>query len=233
MNAILTWFEQPAAQRLGWTLLHFVWQGAAIGVLAAAVLFALRNRSANARYVTAMAALAAMAVCPVVTFPLVRAAQAPEPGAIASGAETELDASISTLVPPSPPEPDPGSRALLPVAEDWPAGSLTGDWDLAGPAPEFGPAAPAVTDPAAILVEDPTLDGAGAAADDRNVRARLLPLIPYVVAVWLCGVAVLSLRLLACWCCVERLRRRGIGEVPSEWADMFRRVCERMRVRGP
>ncbi|HUG93921.1 MAG TPA: M56 family metallopeptidase, partial [Planctomycetaceae bacterium] len=77
------------------------------------------------------------------------------------------------------------------------------------------------------------MDGTSAATADRNLRARMLPLIPYVVAVWLCGVAVLSLRLLACWCCVERLRRRGVAEVSSEWADIFRRVCERMRVRGP
>ena len=51
---------------LGWTLLHFVWQGFAVGLLAAVVLTAMRRRSANARYLTAVAALSAMAVLPAV-----------------------------------------------------------------------------------------------------------------------------------------------------------------------
>ncbi len=49
-----------AIEVLGWTLLHFVWQGAVVGVLAAAMLLALRHRSANARYLTAVSALGLM-----------------------------------------------------------------------------------------------------------------------------------------------------------------------------
>ena len=48
---------------LGWTLRHFVWQGFAVGFLAAVVLTTTLRRSANARYLTAVAALSAMAFC--------------------------------------------------------------------------------------------------------------------------------------------------------------------------
>ena len=55
-------------ENIGWTLLHFVWQGLAVGLLAAVVLAAMRRCSANARYLTAVAALSVMAVLPAATF---------------------------------------------------------------------------------------------------------------------------------------------------------------------
>jgi beta-lactamase regulating signal transducer with metallopeptidase domain len=47
-------------QALGWTLVHFLWQGAAIALVYRVFNFALGRRSANARYVLALAALVAM-----------------------------------------------------------------------------------------------------------------------------------------------------------------------------
>lgn len=45
---------------VGWTLVHFVWQGAGIAALLGAALRALRNSSAQARYMAAMAAMLLM-----------------------------------------------------------------------------------------------------------------------------------------------------------------------------
>ena len=59
-----------AAYRLGWTLLHFTWQGLLIAAALALTLRAMRHRSPNARYIAACAALALTAVAPVVTFTL-------------------------------------------------------------------------------------------------------------------------------------------------------------------
>ena len=53
---------------LGWTLLHFVWQGALIGGLLAATLSWLRRRGADARYLACCAAMALMMIAPAVTF---------------------------------------------------------------------------------------------------------------------------------------------------------------------
>ena len=57
----------PLLETAGWTLLHFVWQGAAIAVAVAAVLRLLERRSANTRYLVACAGLIAMLAAPVAT----------------------------------------------------------------------------------------------------------------------------------------------------------------------
>ena len=56
-------------EHLGWTLLHFLWQGLAIGVLYGSARRAVaRTWSPNARYLLACAALAAMMAAPLVTW---------------------------------------------------------------------------------------------------------------------------------------------------------------------
>jgi uncharacterized protein (TIGR03435 family) len=51
----------------GWTLVHFLWQGAAIGVIAVVLLWVLRDRSPQTRYAVACAALVAMLAAPPIT----------------------------------------------------------------------------------------------------------------------------------------------------------------------
>jgi GWxTD domain-containing protein len=59
-------------QRLGWTLLHFLWQGTAIALVYATLRRLLaRSLSAKGRYTLACAALAAMAIAPPLTFLLI------------------------------------------------------------------------------------------------------------------------------------------------------------------
>jgi beta-lactamase regulating signal transducer with metallopeptidase domain len=53
---------------LGWTLLHFVWQGAAVALLFALAEEALRNGSARARYAAACGAMLLMLGCAAGTF---------------------------------------------------------------------------------------------------------------------------------------------------------------------
>jgi beta-lactamase regulating signal transducer with metallopeptidase domain len=52
---------------MGWTLLHFVWQGGIIAIAAAAALWMGRHRSPQVRYVVALAAMAAMLAAPLIT----------------------------------------------------------------------------------------------------------------------------------------------------------------------
>src|SRR5512139_3956461 len=54
---------------VGWTLVHFLWQGAVIGAAAALALRLLRHATAQARYLTACAALTAAMAAPFVTAP--------------------------------------------------------------------------------------------------------------------------------------------------------------------
>lgn len=57
----------PALARLGWVLLHFLWQGALLAALFWCANFILRHRSANARYLAGCATLLLMAAAPLVT----------------------------------------------------------------------------------------------------------------------------------------------------------------------
>src|SRR5437868_6590431 len=61
--------SQLWVQRLGWALLHFLWQGTAIAI-AFAILRSLLGRSLSpqGRYILACVALAAMTVAPALTF---------------------------------------------------------------------------------------------------------------------------------------------------------------------
>ena len=54
-------------ERLGWMLVHSVWQLAAVSGVAALMLRSMRHRSADARYAVSVAALAVMVALPCVT----------------------------------------------------------------------------------------------------------------------------------------------------------------------
>lgn len=64
MSMIVDW--SPLVVRLGFTLAHFLWEGAVIGIVFRAVLAACR--SSRARYTWSLSAMAAMAAAPVITF---------------------------------------------------------------------------------------------------------------------------------------------------------------------
>jgi beta-lactamase regulating signal transducer with metallopeptidase domain len=66
MTSLTNWLSPSVMHSLGWTLLHFLWQGTAVAALAA-VLMTLCRR-ASARYVLSVAALVLMLAAPLVTF---------------------------------------------------------------------------------------------------------------------------------------------------------------------
>ncbi|KKL79879.1 hypothetical protein LCGC14_2010360, partial [marine sediment metagenome] len=68
MTGIERILSQPWSQRLGWSLLHFLWQGLVIAALLSVAMTALRRRSANLRYALACMALLVMVAAPIVTF---------------------------------------------------------------------------------------------------------------------------------------------------------------------
>src|SRR5207244_9766023 len=83
MNAIQILATRPWVERLGMTLLHFLWQGAIIVTIyayAAARKWGARTLGPNGRYFLACAALTAMAITPVVTWMLLRG---PSPESVA------------------------------------------------------------------------------------------------------------------------------------------------------
>ncbi len=68
MTTLTNWLSPRVMHALGWTLLHFLWQGTALAALAAVLMTICRR--ASARYVVAVAALVLMLAAPVATFVL-------------------------------------------------------------------------------------------------------------------------------------------------------------------
>src|SRR5256714_2083992 len=86
MTNLLNWISPEVLRTLGWTLLHFIWQGAGL-----AALFAVATavcRSAPARYALAVSALVLMMVSPVITFTWLRVQSNPDVRTGAGGAST-------------------------------------------------------------------------------------------------------------------------------------------------
>ena len=71
MEALQNIFQAEIVQRIGWTLVHFVWQAAAIAVVLAIILRLMRNSSASLRYIVVCIALLLIVVMPVITIGMV------------------------------------------------------------------------------------------------------------------------------------------------------------------
>jgi beta-lactamase regulating signal transducer with metallopeptidase domain len=106
MSNLASWISPEILRTLGWTLLHFLWQGAGL-----AALFAVASalcRSASARYALAVGTLVLMLVSPVITFTWLRAQANAAVRTGAEGAMTWAETSTQNATAL------PGSRA--PVA---------------------------------------------------------------------------------------------------------------------
>src|SRR6202171_6835124 len=66
MSNFANWISPELLRMLGWTLLHFLWEGAGLAALFAVA--AAVCRSAPARYALAVSALVLMMASPVITF---------------------------------------------------------------------------------------------------------------------------------------------------------------------
>ncbi|HUU20799.1 MAG TPA: M56 family metallopeptidase [Sedimentisphaerales bacterium] len=71
MIALENILSQEIIQKLGWTLLHFVWQAMVIALILAILLKLLRKSTANVRYIFASLALGLIVLLPVITIKLV------------------------------------------------------------------------------------------------------------------------------------------------------------------
>ncbi|MGH9238000.1 MAG: TIGR03435 family protein [Vicinamibacterales bacterium] len=111
----------------GWTLVHFVWQGAGIALLAALGLRLLRSRRPQLRYLTACGALAAMLAAPVVTaFVMTSAPRVPFADTIHVLRSPHGAAIGVAISPPWSPVPAVGSAAAAPTELTLPAAIDTG-----------------------------------------------------------------------------------------------------------
>ena len=220
-------------ERLGWTLVHSVWQLLAVAVVAALVDRGLRRRSANARYIAGVIALGAMFALPCVTWLCVRV----EP-------RHALDESASrrVLAPGQMAEEanSPGADALR----------LASDIDEVDKAIERGVGSSAIRNLPTTNLDSAIHDDSVSRKDDEStqpagmvgtesqptgwqrllasVRAVIEPRLSLLVAVWVVGVVLCSMRPVWGLWTQWRLRRVGLAPVSESVQRTLNELARRM-----
>lgn len=183
-----------ATYALGWALVHFIWQGAAVAVLLGVLLALTPSRASRARYGLSVAALVVM-----VTLPLVTTLRLYDPGSSATPLPEGRAATRAVEVAPLV-KIEPGQHTLPVAAETAPI-----------------PAATSAT----RWISAPSL------------RDALESAMPWLVALWVGGVLVLSVRLARGWTGARRLRTDGTQPPPAAWLETLARLAARLRVSRP
>ena len=121
MNCLLPLLSEPWVQRLGWVLIHFLWQGTVIAILLGGFLRLASGLTSQARYLVIAASLALCGLSPIVTWsvlspttvaPVTASAPlgSPLPVPTSSGEEPTL---ASPMVPTRGLPPVPAARPSL------------------------------------------------------------------------------------------------------------------------
>src|SRR5262249_32939753 len=108
MNTLETW--RSIIEVLGWTLIHFTWQGTLVALSLAGVLRMLRGLSTNTRYAAACVALLLMACLPMFTITIISLTT---PGKTASGPSPQF-----VTQPVSEPQPVEIEPTIVPTKAD-------------------------------------------------------------------------------------------------------------------
>jgi beta-lactamase regulating signal transducer with metallopeptidase domain len=198
-------FDHVAIDALGWTLLHFVWQGVLIAMAFAAADRLLTRGSANLRYLVACGTLLVMLMVPIGTFVVVR--DAGLPGAPNLGAAIVPSRAVTSHRAPRP------SLATNPVR------TVTPGADRVAPSQPVRPVS------IGQVVRETFAGWAGS--------AQLAATFPWLVMAWGVGVLALSIRLLGGWWLVRRIRD-SVGNTPlPDWQPRFAALTRRIGVSRP
>ena len=71
MSALRDLLAQPPIVLIGWTLVHFLWQGGLVALSLWVILHLLKRKSAETRYAVACTAMLVLLLCPLITFALI------------------------------------------------------------------------------------------------------------------------------------------------------------------
>jgi len=64
-------------------------------------------------------------------------------------------------------------------------------------------------------------------------RESITPVLPWIVSLWIAGVALLSLRWFGAWTWLRALRRRARFDIPAAWEQSWRDLLRRARISAP
>jgi beta-lactamase regulating signal transducer with metallopeptidase domain len=197
--------RQPVIQHIGWSLVHFIWQGGLVALLLAMALRLMRNHAPRVRYVPAIMALLLLLALPATT--LIRA----ELGSLEGAA----------------PEREVQSRASLAgVTTDAEIAGLKGGgaWD--------GPRADLYTS-GDLERETGASFGDIRAKLLGQVTAIIQAALPWVVLAWVLGLVVLTLHLLGGAWLLRRWCGAMSEAIPPHWEELANDLAARIGLAKP
>jgi WD40 repeat protein/beta-lactamase regulating signal transducer with metallopeptidase domain len=205
MNAII--------ERLGWVLVHSVWQFALVALCAGLLSCALRRKSASLRYSVLVVALFATLAGPVITW-------------LNQTEEPRTPRELLAKIPSTDLEPVPNHAPAL-MADDGqtPVPAWLTDAAPSSPTAAVAPSAHVDESP---LTATPIERAQPAVGWSDQIVATLHPWMPWIVLGWCLGVAFCSLRPLFGWVMLSRLKRIGVSPVSADIEKAFRRLARQL-----
>ena len=128
--SIVEFLSQPLWQRLGLTLVHFLWQGLAVVALVGVLVRVFRLNHGNARYAAYLLAFIAMIVSPVVTFIAIDIPISPDTELVTGARSAEVVETSSYAALPTGDmlaEAETSSPAMPTLADSIPLGQRISD----------------------------------------------------------------------------------------------------------
>ena len=211
MNGMLTITGMSSTvERLGWVLLHSLWQFALVAIMAGIITRAMQRRSATLRYVAFVTALALCVAAPPTTW-LLLPGDVPLPTSSPAEADHELTAQVT-------------ERLSTDVISDSDNTSVT--TDTGGEPPNSGVSARTTRSsqsPRATAVVTVTT-----ASRFEQIKTALRPWLAWIVGAWSLGVLLGSFRPLLGWHTLWRLKRIGLSPISKEVLSAMHRAAQQL-----
>jgi beta-lactamase regulating signal transducer with metallopeptidase domain len=221
-------------ERLGWMLVHSLWQLAIVAVLAAVLLRWLRNRSARSRYAVAVAMLALMAIGPVVTWCLI-SVEPVRPVSSSQRLERSVTAQKVASVVQKPVTTEAGSVGFGELKTDSalavPLAAEAETVNVPGPSSASTATAALETSVSSTLADRKPASTVTLVRESIEKIARAIkPRLPILVGVWLSGVLICSIRPIWGLWIQWRLRHTGLQPVPDSIQSTLNALIQKLRL---
>lgn len=195
--------------RLGWMLVHSVWQFTLLALAAAVLLWILKKQTAAIRYGGLLLLLSLTIAAPIATWCWL-VSESPAPIVEEAQPAQEVPEPPPTVVPQM-------EHAVTPLAQE-PV--------LVNDDPPPIPAEPDNVVEVPHVHEELAIVGWPAV-----VASYLRPWFPVLVLMWCAGVALFALRPAVSWLTIRRLRRVGTSAVPESVQSLFNNSVQRLKLR--
>jgi len=211
MSNLTDILSSPIMQRLGWAIVHSLWQVGAVALGLAIILGVMRRSSSRARYMAACVAMVLAVISPIVTAFVVSPTSTP----VASEAPAVPTPLGAWHVDGSPAVPLHEPADIGPLAQ--PSGT-----------PHVIAAAPAPQAVAQVDPPQPRRSWLEVAQQD-----YIDPALPWATLAWLAGAVLLSIWHLSGYLLLQRIRHMAPALPHGELREMMDRLRGRLSVSAP